>query len=95
VILNVVGLHARKPLDLSGGSVGTSFGYPAGLLIIYGGNGELNLTGKADSYGIVYAPNAAARLSGEADWFGALVVKTLDSSGNSIHYDRSLSAMGN
>jgi len=55
----------------------------------------LNLTGKADSYGIVYAPNAAARLSGEADWFGALVVKTLDSSGNSIHYDRSLSAMGN
>ena len=44
---------------------------------MYGGNGELDLTGQADSYGIVYAPNAAVKLVGQSDWFGAIVVNAL------------------
>ena len=66
-------------------------GIPANLLIVYAGNGQLEVTGRSDSYGIIYAPNASAVLSGQGSWSGALVLSTLVySGGGAIHYDRSL-----
>ena len=91
VIINVAETNTDNPLDLSGGSVANPSGNPANLFFFYGGDGEISLTGNADSYGIVYAPNASAELSGQADWYGALVVKTLEGRGGSaLHYDRNL-----
>lgn len=88
VTLNIAGVGNNKPVDFSGGSVGSTSGIPSNLMMIYAGTGQLSL---ASSAGVVYAPNAAATLSGGTDWFGALVVNTLNASGGSaIHYDREL-----
>jgi hypothetical protein len=91
VIINIAETGMDNPLDLSGGSVGDSSGNPANLFFFYGGDSEISLSGKADSYGVVYAPNASVKLGGQADWYGALVVKTLEGRGGSaLHYDRNL-----
>ena len=91
VIINVAGTNDGKALDFSGGSVTNPGGKPENLFFFYGGSGEIELTGDADSYGIIYAPNADAKLSGNGDWYGAMVVKTLKDEGNSaLHYDRNL-----
>lgn len=88
VIVNVAGSNVATPISLGGGSIVNPFGVPGNLLLIYGGNQPIVLSGGPMCYALLYAPNSPVSLSGGSDWYGAMVVQTLnDSGGSAIHYD--------
>jgi choice-of-anchor A domain-containing protein len=96
VILNIAGAGITgtgNAVSFTGGStISNTGGHPSDLQIVYGGSQPVTLTGGAATYGVVYAPNAALTISSGSDWFGSLIANTVtNSSGTTIHYDRSLS----
>jgi hypothetical protein len=64
---------------------------PTNLQFRYGGFGNIDLAGSAETSALIYAPNATAVFNGGADFYGAVILKQLKASGGAkIHYDRSL-----
>jgi Tfp pilus assembly protein PilX len=102
-VVNVVGQDSTgtaiaTPIDFSGGTYtavtgcATCSAYDASMLqILYGGTGDIELTGNAGAAVTVYAPNATVDYSGTSDLYGSVLAKTIDESGSgNIHYDRRL-----
>jgi Tfp pilus assembly protein PilX len=95
---NPDGTAIATPVDFTGGTYAAVTGcatcsaYDASMLqIVYGGTGQVNMTGNSGAAATVYAPNAAFTLSGTADIFGSVLAQTIDNTGNAnIHYDRRL-----
>jgi hypothetical protein len=92
VIIKVAGEGETTPLDLAGGGVSNPSLDPTKLQFIYGGTGNIKITGGTDTAALVYAPNASSSLSGSSTkFFGAIVTNMVTSTGGfNLHYDRRL-----
>ena len=92
VIINVEGKGETTPLDLAGGGVSNPSFDPTKLQFVYGGTGNIKITGGTDTAALVYAPNASASLSGSStNFYGAIVSNKITSTGGfNLHYDRRL-----
>jgi hypothetical protein len=112
--LNPDGSQITNVVDMKGGSTMGGFTttpnnpantcsscsqYDASLLqFIYGGPGNLNISGNPSGACVFYAPNAAVTFSGNSNLNGAIIANTLaiNGGGNSINinYDWSLAGKG-
>jgi hypothetical protein len=91
VIFKVAGVNQTTPIDLTGGTISNSTYQPQALQFLYGGTGNVKLSGGTASSALVYAPNASVSFTGGADFYGAVVAgKITDMGGASIHYDQNL-----
>jgi len=104
VLVNVSGKNPdgsdiATPIDFAGGTFasvqgcGTCSNYDASMLqFLYGGTGNIVLTGNSGAAATFYAPQANATVEGTADLYGALLAKRINMQGSgNIHYDRRLS----
>jgi len=80
---------ASQPvLDVSGTGIANTTWDPNQLRIEYAGTKQIKMDGTGDTAAIIYAPRAEADFSGTADLYGAIVVNTLEASGDmGVHYD--------
>ncbi len=92
VIINVKGQGVTTPLDLAGGGVSNPSLDPKLLQFVYGGTGNIKITGGTDTAALVYAPNASTALAGASTTFyGAIVTNKVTAMGGfSLNYDRRL-----
>jgi hypothetical protein len=102
VILNVAGKNPDDsdmavPIDFTGGTFAspdcaTCSNYDASILqIVYGGTGEVKMTGNNDAAAVLYAPDAEITLSGSADFYGSMLGRTINNTGGAgFYYDRRL-----
>ena len=92
VIIKIKGQGVTTPLDLAGGGVSNPSLDPTKLQFIYGGTGNVKITGGTDTAALVYAPNASGAFAGAmTNFYGAVVTKYVTSMGGfSLFYDRRL-----
>jgi hypothetical protein len=94
VVLNVAGngVTTGNVLDLSGQSVNNETFNANQFIINYGGNGNINVTGNANSsYFVLNAPQAQVKISGNGHLFGAVVGQTIADVGNgTFSYDKNV-----
>jgi hypothetical protein len=92
VIFRVAGQGQPTPIDLSGGGVSNPSLDPTQLQFLYGGTGEVKITGGTDTAALVYAPNASSALTGSStNFFGSIITSKVTATGGfNIHYDRRL-----
>ena len=99
-ILGIVGMNPDNspiaiPVDFTGGTYTSVVGcascsaYDASMLqIVYGGTGEIKMTGNSGAAATFYSPNALFTLQGTADLYGSVLADRVNVTGNSsIHYD--------
>ena len=90
MIINVAGEGETTPLDLAGGGVSNPSFDPTKLQFVYGGTGNIKITGGTETAALVYAPNASASLPGASTHFyGAIVTNKITSTGGFNLYLRS------
>lgn len=78
-------------LKITGNGVSNTTYDPTQLQFRYGGTGDIDMAGGAETSALVYAPNATGKFTGGSDFYGAVIVRQLTASGGaSIHYDRNL-----
>ncbi len=95
---NLDGSNIPTPLQLEGTSqtgltgCATCSAYDASLLqFLYGGTGEIKMTGNTAMVATVYAPNALFTLGGNGDVYGSILAARVNETGTGdIHYDRRL-----
>jgi hypothetical protein len=94
VIFRVEGQGTATPIDLAGGGVSNPSLDPTQLQFIYGGTGDVKITGGTDTAALIYAPNASGSLSGSStDFYGSIITNKITSTGGfNINYDRRLGA---
>ena len=92
VIIKVKGQGVTTPLDLAGGGVSNPSLDPQKLQFVYGGTGNIKITGGTDTAALVYAPNASGAFAGSStNFYGAVITKYVTSMGGfSLFYDRRL-----
>jgi len=94
VVLNVAGngVTSGNVLDLSGQSVDNETFNANQFIINYGGSGNINVTGNANSsYFVLNAPQAQVQISGNGHLFGAVVGQTIADVGNgTFSYDKNV-----
>lgn len=92
VIIKVSGQGVATPIDLSGGGVSNPSLDPTKLQFIYGGTGNIKITGGTDTAALVYAPNADSALTGSStNFYGAIITSRVTATGGfNIYYDRRL-----
>lgn len=92
VIIKVSGQGVATPIDLSGGGVSNPSLDPTKLQFIYGGTGQVKITGGTDTAALVYAPNSSAALTGAStNFYGAIVTSKVTATGGfNLYYDRRL-----
>ena len=94
VVLNVAGngVTTGNVIDLSGQSVDNETFNANQFIINYGGNGQINVTGNANSsYFVLNAPNSQVQISGNGHLFGAVVGNTIVDVGNgTFSYDKNV-----
>jgi hypothetical protein len=92
VIFKIQGTGVTTPLDLAGGGVSNPSLDPQKLQFIYGGTGNIKVTGGTDTAALVYAPNASGAFAGSStNFYGAVITKYVTSMGGfSLFYDRRL-----
>jgi hypothetical protein len=92
VVIKVKGDGVATPIDLEGGGVSNPSLNPQMLQFVYGGTGDIKITGGTDTAALVYAPNASASLSGAStNFYGAIITNKITSTGGfSLFYDRRL-----
>jgi hypothetical protein len=92
VIIKVAGQGQTTPIDLSGGGVSNPSLDPTQLQFIYGGTGDIKITGGSQSAALVYAPNATTSLGGSSvDFYGSILTGKVGATGGfNINYDRRL-----
>ena len=93
VIIKIAGQGTTTPLTLTGNSITNSSYDPSNLQIIYGGTGNISLTGGTATAAIVYAPNANITLSGNGNVYGSMIAGRMSvTGGGEIFYDTNLAA---
>jgi hypothetical protein len=93
VTIKIAGQGTTSPLTLTGNSITNNTYNPSNLQILYGGTGNITLTGGAATSAIVYAPNANITLSGNDNFYGSIIGGRLSVPGAAeIFYDTNLSA---
>ena len=93
VTIKIAGQGSTSPLSLLGNSITNSSYDPSNLQIIYGGTGNIALTGGTATAAIVYAPNANLTLSGNGDVYGSMLAGRMSVPGGAnIYYDTNLAA---
>ena len=92
VIIKVAGQGQTTPIDLSGGGVSNPSLDPTKLQFVYGGTGNVKVTGGSQTAALVYAPNATTSLGGSSvDFYGSILTgKVAATGGFNIFYDRRL-----
>lgn len=91
VTIKIAGQGTTSPLSLTGNSIVNSSFDPANLQIIYGGTGNVTLTGGSATAAIVYAPNANVSLTGNGNVYGSVVAGRMSVPGGAeIFYDTNL-----
>ena len=92
VIIKVAGQGQTTPIDLSGGGVSNPSLDPTQLQFVYGGTGNVKVTGGSQTAALVYAPNATTSLGGASvDFYGSILTgKVAATGGFNIFYDRRL-----
>ena len=91
VTIKIAGQGTTSPISLLGNSITNTSYNPSNLQIIYGGTGNIALTGGTATSAIVYAPNANLTLSGSGDVYGAMVAGRMSVPGGAnIYYDTNL-----
>ena len=105
VLVNVVGKNpdgteivASPVINFAGGTFAgvegcaTCSTFDASMLqFVYGGSGEIVMTGNTGAATTIYAPDASFTLEGTADLYGSVLARTVNIAGSAnIHYDRSL-----
>jgi hypothetical protein len=91
IVFKVAGVNQTTAIDFTGGTISNTSFDPAAMQFLYGGTGNVKLTGGADTSGLVVAPNASVSISGGGDFYGAVIAGTVTGTGGAaIHYDRSL-----
>ena len=93
VIIKIAGQGTTTPLSLTGNSINNTSYDPSNLQIIYGGTGNIALTGGSATASIVYAPNANITLTGNGNVYGSIIGGRLSvPGGGEIFYDTNLAA---
>jgi Tfp pilus assembly protein PilX len=93
VTIKIAGQGTTSPLNLTGNSITNSSYDPSNLQIIYGGTGNISLTGGTATAAIVYAPNANVTLAGNGNVYGSVVAGRMSvTGGGDIFYDTNLAA---
>jgi hypothetical protein len=93
VTIKIAGVGTTTPLSLAGNSITNNSYNPSNLQIIYGGTGNISLTGGTATAAILYAPNANVTLSGNGAVYGSIIAGRLSvTGGGDIFYDTSLAA---
>ena len=94
VIFNIAGQgigEGETVLKITGNGISNPTYDPLYLQFRYGGVGDIDIAGGAETSALVYAPNATGKFTGESDFYGAVVLAKLTAAGGaSIHYDRNL-----
>jgi hypothetical protein len=94
------GTELTNPFDLNGNAVVNPSMDPSRLQILYAGTGTIDMHGGTNASYLLYAPNAALSTHGNSDIYGSLLVKTLQTAGNTRFFydkklDRTAFTMGN
>jgi Tfp pilus assembly protein PilX len=106
VTINLVGkmpdgvTDMPSPFDLNGNAVVNGSMDPSKLQILYAGTGTIDMHGGTSASYLLYAPNANLSTHGNSDIYGSLLVKTLQTAGNTRFFydkklDRTAVTMGN
>ena len=91
VIFRIEGDGVAAPIDLTGGTISNASYVSSDLQFIYGGTGNITVSGGVESSALIYAPNADVTVTGNADFYGSVIGGTVTiPSGAAIHYDRAL-----
>ena len=94
VILNVAGQGlgtGQTVIKITGNGISNTTYDPMNLQFRYGGPGDIDMAGGAQTSALMYAPNATGKFTGNSDFYGAVILKQLTAAGGaSIHYDRNL-----
>ena len=103
VLVNVVGKNPDNtdiatPINFVGGTYAAVVGcatcsaFDASMMqFVYGGSGEIIMTGNSGAATTIYAPDAVFTLQGTADIYGSVLARTITIPGTAdIHYDRRL-----
>lgn len=91
VIIKIKGDGDASPLDLAGNGVFNTSLNSSMLQFVYGGNGNVKITGNTDTAALLYAPNATTQLAGQGNFYGAMVTNKVGATGGfDILYDRAL-----
>jgi hypothetical protein len=92
VIIHVAGEGQTQPISLQGNTISNPSYRPEALQFIYGGTGEVLLSGNSEAAALVYAPLAYVEITGGGTWYGAVVGGTVNvSGGGQIYFDTNLS----
>lgn len=95
VVINVAGVGQQNPVDFTGGSFQNNTFTPGSLVINYGGNANISLSGGAAAYAVINAPNANISFSGGSNFYGQVIGATIkDTGGTNLYYDKSLNTPG-
>ena len=91
VIFRVEGDGVTAPINLTGGTISNASYVSSDLQFIYGGTGDVTVSGGVESSALIYAPNGDVTVTGNADFYGSVIGGTVTiPSGAAIHYDRAL-----
>jgi hypothetical protein len=93
VTIKIAGQGTTNVLSLTGNSITNNSYNPSNLQIIYGGTGNISLTGGTATSAIVYAPNANVTLAGQGAIYGSVIAGRMSvTGGGDIFYDTNLAA---
>jgi hypothetical protein len=93
VTIKIAGQGTTNVLSLTGNSITNNSYNPSNLKIIYGGTGNIALTGGSATAQILYAPNANVTLSGQGAIYGSVIAGRMNiTGGGDIFYDTNLAA---
>jgi hypothetical protein len=93
VTIKIAGQGTTNVLNLTGNSISNNSFNPSNLKIIYGGTGNISLTGGSATAQILYAPNANVTLSGQGAIYGSVIAGRMSiTGGGDIFYDTNLAA---
>ncbi len=94
VIIRVAGTGITAGQDafkIAGNGLSNPSYDPMDFQVVYGGTGNVRLTGNGASAATVYAPNAVASITGNGTLYGAVIANTVTDMGNArVAYDRRL-----
>jgi Tfp pilus assembly protein PilX len=91
VVFNIAGVDTNTPIDFTGGTISNPSFQPTDFKILYGGTGDIKVTGGSTAAAMIYAPDSSITVAGGSHFFGSIVgAEVKDTGGTAFHYDRRL-----